>query len=78
MLEPNKYTDYKTSVVSVAAAIIQVLQDRKNEKYSVVMRQVQNMIGEESKYEFQNSVNFLFLLGKIDYYCDKDVLALTV
>lgn len=78
MLKPNKYTDYKTSIVNVAAAIIQVLQERKNEKYSVVMRQVQKMIGEESKYEFQNSVNFLFLLGKIDYYCDKDVLALIV
>lgn len=78
MLEPNKYTDYKTSVVSVAAEIIKVLQEKKSEKYSVVMRQVQNMIGEESKYEFQNSVNFLFLLGKIDYFCDNDVLALTV
>ena len=27
MLEPNKYTDYKTGIINVAAEIIKILQE---------------------------------------------------
>lgn len=78
MLEPNKYTNYRTGIVNVGAVIIKVLQEKNNEKYGVVMKEVKKVAGEESKYEFQNALNFLFLLGKVTYYCDTDILELIV
>lgn len=74
MLEPNKYTDYKNSIMNVAATIIKVLDMQGASRYNVVMKQVQNLIGEESKYEFQNSLNFLYLLGKVEYVECEDLL----
>jgi L-rhamnose mutarotase len=74
MLEPNKYTDYKNSIINVAATIIKVLEMHGASRYNIVMKQVQNLIGENSKYEFQNSLNFLFLLGKVEYVEVEDLL----
>lgn len=74
MLEPNKYTDYKNSIINVAATIIKVLEMQGASRYNVVMKQVQNLIGEDSKFEFQNSLNFLYLLGKVEYVEVEDLL----
>lgn len=76
MLKPNKYTNYKINIFNIAAIIIHILSENGAMKYSHVMKIVQKNIGEDSKYEFQNALNFLFLLGKINYICEQDLLEL--
>ena len=76
MLKPNKYTNCEINVITVAADIICVLQGCGSMKYANVVKGVENKRGNDSKYEFQNALNFLFLLGKLRYSSEEDVLEL--
>lgn len=76
MLVPSKYMDYKVSVVNIAASIINILLHNGTCYYVEVLNQIKMNHGENSKYEFQNALNFLYLLGKINYYYENDILEL--
>ena len=74
MLIPDKYTSFKTSVISVAAEVIKILKLNRKLRYNKVLELVINQLGDASKYEFQSALNFLFLLGKINYNFETDSL----
>lgn len=76
MLVPNKYMDYNVSVVNIAASILTILIENGVASYNEVLGSIKNKHGENSKYEFQNALNFLYLLGKIEYFIENDVLEL--
>lgn len=76
MLKPNKYTNCEINLITVSADIICVLQECGPIKYANAVKEVENKRGNDSKYEFQNALNFLFLLGKIKYSSKEDVLEL--
>lgn len=76
MLIPEKYTDYNTSIISISAQVIKVLKDNGPMMYNAVLSSVKNSLGEKSKYEFQNALSFLYLLGKLEYSCENDILEL--
>lgn len=78
MITPNKYTDYNMSIVNVAAIVIKFLDENGAMRYNDTLKQVQNKVGEESKHVFQNALNFLFLLGKINYFSKEDLLELII
>ena len=78
MITPNKYTDYNMSRVNGAAIVIKVLDENGAMRYNDTLKQVQNKVGEESKHVFQNALNFLFLLGKINYFSKEDLLELII
>ncbi len=76
MIRAKKYTNCKTGIINVAGHIIALLNEKGPMTYNNLLGLVQNCLGENSKCEFQNALNFLFLLGKINYYCETDVLEL--
>ena len=78
MLVPDKYMNYKVSVVNIAASIINILLHNGTCYYIEVLNRIKESHGEDSKYEFQNALNFLYLLGKVDYYCENDILELII
>lgn len=76
MIFPNKYMNYEISIVRIAASIINILLQNGVCKYDEVLSRVKRSHGEDSKYEFKNALNFLYLLGKIEYHFQNDVLEL--
>lgn len=68
--------DYKVCIVNIAASIIMILKENRVCSYLEILNQVKKIHGEESKYEYQNALNFLFLLGKIEYFLENDALEL--
>lgn len=78
MLKPDKYLDFNVCVINISATIIHILLKNGISYYIEVLNQVKNIHGINSKYEFQNSLNFLYLLGKLNYYPQNDTLELIV
>lgn len=76
MLVPNKYMNFKTSIINIAATILELLQNRESEEYNTIINKVIDNHGYDAKYQFVNSINFLFLLGKIKYNIETDSLEL--
>ncbi len=76
MILPEKYTNCATSIIGVAAQIIRVLDNKGPMTYEAVLSSIKKYSGENCKYEYQNALNFLFLLGKLNYYSDCDMLEL--
>lgn len=76
MIKPNKYMSVELNVVSISAEVIQILLCNGATKYNNVLNFVARKLGESSKYEFQNALSFLYLLNKIQYDDEKDLLEL--
>lgn len=76
MLMANKYMNYEISVINISASIINILLQNGTCKYEEVLDGIKRKHGEDSRYEFRNALNFLYLLGKIEYYFEDDVLEL--
>lgn len=67
MITPEKYFDLKNSVINVSASIIRALQKINVLTYDELENEVRKMVGEDSRHIFPYSLNFLFLLNKIEY-----------
>lgn len=76
MLAPDKYTDFKVNIINIASSILSILIQNKACTYNEVLTTIKHKHGENSKYEFQNALNFLYLLGKIEYFPKTDALEL--
>ncbi len=73
MLKPTKYTNLQTSVVSLAAEILKIFSHNKVLQYDDLFRKIIDRKGKEAKENFLLALNFLFLLGKIEYYQKGDL-----
>lgn len=78
MLKPDKYLSFDVCLVNIAASVINILLKNGSCYYVELLNQVKLIHGKDSKYEFQNALNFLYLLGKIKYYPDNDTLELII
>lgn len=67
MITPDKYLDLKLSIINVSAYIIQSLQKIRVLSYTELESEVCQQLGKEAKPIITYSLNFLFLLDKIDY-----------
>jgi hypothetical protein len=77
MIRPTKYLDLNTSVVRIAAFILKELKVAKTIQINELDEIIRNNLGENSRFNFIASLNFLFLLGKIDYEETSDSLIFT-
>lgn len=76
MLQPNKYMSVELNIINISAEIIRILLSNGAMKYNSVLNLVIRKLGESSKYEFQNALSFLYLLNKIYYDNENDLLEL--
>ena len=77
MLKPEKYTNLDFSVLSLGACVLSALVSNGNMKYDELFEYVISRKGEKSKKNFLSSLNLLFLLGKVEYSQDIDVIKVT-
>lgn len=76
MIRPHKYMDIEYSVLNVGGIILLILRNRVNITYDELLDDLIMEYGEKSKAVFIPALSFLFLLGKIEYEQDTDILKL--
>lgn len=68
MITPHKYLNLDISVINVGAVIIEELKSNKIVQYEELLSSVISSLEDEKiKEVFPYAINFLFLLGKINY-----------
>lgn len=76
MLAPEKYVNLKLSVVSVSSFMLAILMKEHTVKYDELLSKVIDAKGADARTNFLPSLNFLFVLGKLDYEQDLDAISL--
>ena len=76
MLEPNKYTNIKSSVISVVAEMFLLLKSQNFQRYGELLGKIVKQKGENAKSNFPLALIFLFSIGRIQYHQDADVIEL--
>jgi len=67
MIKPDRHTNPDTSVINISAFILKQLNSFYDIKYDELMKKVIESLGEETKENYPYALNFLYLLGKIEY-----------
>ena len=72
MIRGHKYLNLDVSVINVSALIIKKLKEDDFLQYEELLSFVVSVLGKNSKEVFIYAINFLFLVGKIQYFPDID------
>lgn len=67
MIKPDRHTNPDLSVLNISSFILEQLNSFYEISYDKMMYEVIRQIGEEAKENYPYAINFLYLLGKIQY-----------
>lgn len=76
LLQPNKFTNLDNCLLSFSSEMIQVLLKYRYIKYMDLYNIMKDKFSESVDYYFILSLDLFFLLGKIKYEKDNDILRL--
>ena len=68
MIKPTKYLNLDLSLINVSAILMNEFKEQKIIRYDDLLAISLNKIGKSGKEIMPYSLNFLFLLGKIEYH----------
>lgn len=72
MITPTKYMDLDLSVVRVSSLIIKQFEKNQILGYSELFEYLVGKVGEDIKHVFVPALDFLYLLGRIEYHLQTD------
>jgi len=72
MIKPNKLTNLDLSVIRVSAITLKMLKKKRYIGYSELLKNLCDLTNEDVQYILMGVLNFLFLLGKIEYHQHTD------
>lgn len=64
---PDKFLNFDTCILKISADILKELLMRKELKYDELHKKFKDEFKDETDYIFVPALNFLFLIGKIEY-----------
>ncbi len=67
MIKPDRHTNPDTSVLNIGAFILKQLNKFYDISYDDLMKKVIESMGNEAKENFPYALNFLYLLGRLEY-----------
>lgn len=67
MLRPDKHTDIKYSIVFISAVMMKEILDSGIIKYDDLKSSLVDKIGKEITENYEYTLSYLFMLGKIEY-----------
>ena len=67
MIKPDRHINPDTSVLNISSFILSKLNYFYDISYDKMMNEVIDNLGEGSKENYPYAINFLYLLGKIEY-----------
>ncbi|WP_294405788.1 ABC-three component system middle component 8 [uncultured Clostridium sp.] len=76
MIKPTKFLDLDNCVISIASKILQILSSQKSITYTNLLVLFKNDLNDNFEYNLLPAIDFLFLLGLIDYSPNSDSLEL--
>ena len=67
MIKPDRYTNPKYSILNISTVILSELNVFYSIQYDNLLNKITDTLGDEAKMNFPYALNFLFLLGKLNY-----------
>ncbi len=74
MLRPTKYMDANTCVLRIASEILSEFKKAPIISLEECDELVRDRAGDDARFNFISALNFLFLIGCLEYNSDSDVL----
>lgn len=79
MLRPDKFTELNRSLIYVVALLIELFKENDHKcSYGKLYNALEKQIGDDALYLFLPAVDFLFLIGRIDFDIESDVLEMKI
>ncbi|MFD1449521.1 ABC-three component system middle component 8 [Oceanobacillus sojae] len=79
MLRPDKFTELNRSLIYVVALLIKLFKENDYKcSYGKLYNDLEKQIGDDALYLFLPAIDFLFLLGRVDYDIESDVLEMKI
>lgn len=72
MIKPDRHTNIDLSVINISAYILTQLNAFYEISYDDLLSKVIDNIGEGAKENYPYALNFLFLLGRVEYVEETD------
>lgn len=76
MLKPHKYLDLDNSILFVSSEILKVLLEYNVIEYNDLLKKIKSKFEDSGEYLFLPALNFLYMLGAIEYNNELDALEL--
>jgi hypothetical protein len=76
MLRPDKHMNLDVSIVNITAFLLSQFRRREKVGYEELLESVRNGLNEDAAEIYPYALNFLFLLGKIEYESNSDCFIL--
>ena len=67
MIKPDRHTNPKYSILNISTVILSELNVFYSIQYDNLLNKITETLGDEAKMNFPYALNFLFLLGKLNY-----------
>ncbi|RVT79651.1 hypothetical protein EOD40_00635 [Flavobacterium sufflavum] len=67
MIKPDRHTNPKYSILNISTVILSELNVFYAIQYDNLLNKIITVLGDEAKVNFPYALNFLFLLGKLNY-----------
>lgn len=74
MLTPKKYLNLDVSVLRISAVMLKELQRRGVVEFEKLRTIIIKRTGQDGDLAFLPALNFLFLLGRVEYHLKNDTL----
>lgn len=67
MLKPDRHTNPDLSVLNISAFVLRQLKSQYSISYDKLLEKVIKVMGDGAKENYPYALNFLFLVGKLNY-----------
>jgi hypothetical protein len=74
MLTPRKHLNLDTSVLRVSALMMRELRRRDVMEFERLRNYVVRRVGPDGELSFLSALNFLYLVGKVEYHLQNDTI----
>jgi hypothetical protein len=72
MIKPDRHTNPKYSILNISTIILSELNAFYAIQYDNLLNRIIITLGDEAKVNFPYALNFLYLLGKLNYEQETD------
>ncbi len=72
MIRLDRHSNPKYSLINISAIILSEINAFYSIQYDELLQKVINILGEEAKVNFPYALNFLYLIGKLNYEQNTD------
>lgn len=72
MIKPDRHTNPDSSVINISAYILNQLNSFYEISYDKLLKKVTDDMGINAKENYPYALNFLYLLGKLEYIEETD------